>query len=96
MKALISPNEVSSWTWVSSWVKDPQTNVWEAVYSTIDGCVRVAQVESDDKIFAVSEPLYWFDCPDDCVEDSWYYKDEQVQPKPQDEPMPATLVETLP
>jgi len=91
MKALISPNEVSSCTWISSWVKNPQTDVWEPVYSTIDGCVRVAQVEPDDKIFGVAEPLYWTNCPDDCVEDFWYFKDNQILPKPQNVPKPQVL-----
>jgi hypothetical protein len=91
MKALISPNEVSSYTWISSWVKNPQTDVWEPVYSTIDGCVRVAQVEPDDKIFGVAEPLYWTNCPEDCVEDFWYFKDNQILPKPQNVPKPQVL-----
>lgn len=96
MKALISPNEVSSWTWISSWVKNPQTDLWEPVYSTIDGCVRVAQVEPDDKIFDVAEPLYWTNCPDDCVEDYWYYKNGVISEKPKDVEPPLTPVEILP
>ena len=27
---------------------------------------RIAQVESDEKVFPIAEPLYWIDCPDDC------------------------------
>ena len=34
---------------------------------------RIAQVEPDDKIFDVAEPLYWMDCNDDVVADQWYY-----------------------
>lgn len=35
--------------------------------------VRVAQVSEDDKIFEVGLPLYWNDCPNDCVADMYYY-----------------------
>ena len=87
MKALISPNELFTWTWVSNWVKDNQDQ-WQPVYSEIVNCQRVAEVEPDDKIFQVAQPLYWVDCPDNCVADTWYYKDGQVQIKPQDTPVP--------
>ncbi len=33
---------------------------------------RVAQVESDESAFPVAAPLFWMDCPDDCVADQWY------------------------
>jgi hypothetical protein len=32
---------------------------------------RVAQVEVTS--FEVAQPLFWADCPDDCVSDQWYY-----------------------
>lgn len=35
--------------------------------------VRVAQVCENDKTFEVGLPLYWNDCPDDCVADNYYY-----------------------
>lgn len=35
--------------------------------------VRIAEVQPDDKIFAVAEPLYWVTCPDDCNADTWYF-----------------------
>jgi hypothetical protein len=88
MKALISPNEVFNYSWISSWVQDPQTQKWNPVYSEILSYQRVAQVEPDNKIFQVAEPLYWLDCPDDCKVDLWYFKDGQVFIKPQDEPAP--------
>lgn len=88
MKALISPNEVSTHIWVSSWTLNEETNQWEPIYSEIVNCQRVAQVEPDNKIFEVAQPLFWFDCPEDCVENFWYYKDGQVQLKPQDVLMP--------
>jgi hypothetical protein len=34
---------------------------------------RIAQVEPDDKIFAVADPLYWMDCNDDVIADQWYF-----------------------
>ncbi len=34
------------------------------------GC-RVAQVEP--LTFEVAEPLWWIDCPDDCVANEWYW-----------------------
>jgi hypothetical protein len=96
MKALISTTEVFTCYWISSWVRDEQTQQWVPISSEISNCQRVAEVEPDDKIFEVYHTLIWVDCPDECVADQWYYKDNQVQSKPQDVPMPATPVETLP
>jgi len=96
MKALISTTEVFTWNWVSSWERNQTTQAWQPVYSEIADCQRVAQVEPDDKTFNVYHTLIWVDCPDDCVQDQWYYKNGQVQPKPQSVPMPTTPVETLP
>jgi hypothetical protein len=88
MKALISPNESFDYKWISSWVQDPQTQVWNPVYSEIFGCQRVAQVEPDNQVFPVAEPLHWVDCSDDCQADAWYFKDGQVFIKSQDVPQP--------
>jgi hypothetical protein len=33
--------------------------------------VRVAQVVEDGQEFTVAQPLYWTDCPDDCLADEW-------------------------
>jgi hypothetical protein len=88
MKALISTTEIFTWSWVSDWVQNETTQEWDPVYSEIVDYQRVAQVESDDKIFEVYHTLFWFDCPDDCKADQWYYKDGQVQPKLQDVPKP--------
>lgn len=41
----------------------------------------VTQVEPDDKIFEVAEPLYWLSCPDD-VTDGWYYLEGKFVPPP--------------
>jgi hypothetical protein len=87
MKALISPSETFILTWVTSWKQE--NNQW--VPNTIDAienCQRVVEVEPDNKVFPVHSTLFWADCPDNCVADRWYYKDGQVQIKPQDVPMP--------
>lgn len=88
MKALISSTESFNVTWTSSWVKNPETNKWEPVTSEILDCLRVAQVEPDDKVFEVYKTLFWVDCPDNCVADEWYYKDGAVYSKAQGVPMP--------
>lgn len=41
---------------------------------------RIAQVEEVG--FPVAPPLFWTDCPSDCVADLWYYSDGQCLPKP--------------
>ena len=86
MKALISPNEVSNYSYISSW--NEVNGVWEFVRSEILNCQRIAQVEPDNQTFPVAEPLYWFDCPDNCQADFWYFKDGQFAAKPQDAPNP--------
>lgn len=42
---------------------------------------RVAQVDAVG--FPVAPPLFWVDCPEDCVRDEWYYADGQVLKKPE-------------
>jgi hypothetical protein len=34
---------------------------------------RVAQVELEENIFAVADPLYWMDCADEVVANYWYF-----------------------
>jgi len=41
---------------------------------------RVAQVEQNE--FPVAAPLFWTDCPDDCVQDVWWYYNGVCQPIP--------------
>jgi hypothetical protein len=100
MKALISTTEVFTWKWISSWEWKPPTNEvpggYLPVYSEIENCQRVAQVEPDDKTFPVYHTLIWVDCPDDCVMDGWYYKNGAVTFKPQDVPVPPAPVEVFP
>jgi hypothetical protein len=49
-------------------------------YMGNSGC-RVAQVEL--LTFPVAEPLYWIDCPDDCVASEWYWIENGLRPIPQ-------------
>jgi hypothetical protein len=82
MKALISPNEFFTWTWTTSWKKENEEWVSDTT-ELIEDCFRVAQVEQDSNVFPVAEPLFWADCPDNCISDSWYYKDGHVLVKPE-------------
>lgn len=43
---------------------------------------RIAQVEQNS--FEVAAPLFWVDCPDDCVADVWWYYNGvcEVMPQP--------------
>lgn len=90
MKAIISPNEKFNWTWVSSWEQQGQQNppVYYPIYSEVQDCLRIAEVRPDDQTFPVALPLYWTDCPDDCVADLWYFKDGICLAKNQDQPKP--------
>ena len=45
---------------------------------TISG-YRVAQVESDETIFAVAEGLFWTDCANDVVADQFLYEPNSKQ-----------------
>lgn len=96
MKALISTTETFTLSWVTSWEWiDPTQNqpgYWKPkTTESIENCQRVAQVEFDDKIFPVYNTLFWVDCPDNCIADYWYYKDEIIAPKPQDAPQPKEI-----
>ena len=51
---------------------------------------RIAQVEQNE--FPVAAPLFWTDCPNDCVADVWWYYNGacEVMPQPpQPEPEPT-------
>lgn len=71
-KALISTNE-SPIYYVSAWEGNPP----EPILTPIENSCRVAEVES--KTFEVAEPLFWVDCPDNCLADQWYYNIESKQ-----------------
>jgi hypothetical protein len=48
---------------------------------------RVAEVVTQE--FEVASPLFWTECPEDCVQDVWYYNTttDTCEPKPV-EPIP--------
>ena len=43
---------------------------------------------STTEISNVTWVASWVDCPDDCEQDLWYYKDGAVYIKPKDAPQP--------
>lgn len=45
---------------------------------------RIAQIEPVGSEFPVADPLFWVDCPDECVADVWWYYQNvcQVMPQP--------------
>jgi len=48
---------------------------------------RVAEVEPDEKVFDVAQPLFWVDCPADIEADKYWFNPENgqfvlVPPKP--------------
>jgi hypothetical protein len=47
---------------------------------------RVAQVEPDDKIFPVANPLFWIDCGDNVKADQFYYNGTEILPVIQEQP----------
>ena len=49
---------------------------------------RVAQVEPDDQIFPVADPLFWTPCADDVVPDQFWYDPADDQIKPIPKPVP--------
>ena len=48
---------------------------------------RVAQVELEENIFSVADPLFWVDCADDVVADRFWYDptNQQIIPEPSKE-----------
>jgi len=96
MKALIAPNESFNLDWISSWQKEG--DIWIPLISELSNCYRIAQVEPDDKTFDVAEPLFWVDCPDNCVADDFFLKDGQFLAKSDyyDVPEPPPPIERLP
>lgn len=68
-KALISPLEAPVY-YVSAWEGNPP----EPILSPVIGSCRIVQVQ--DSAFEVAEPLFWTDCPDDCISNEWYYNTE--------------------
>lgn len=77
MKALIDINEPVSH--IIAWTDtQPSKPIFEVYYSS----ARVCQVESNETIFPVGEPLFWTDCADDVEADLFYYDtaDKSIYP----------------
>lgn len=43
---------------------------------------RICQIEQDDNIFPVAEPLEWLTCPDDCTTNWTYAEGQFIPPQP--------------
>lgn len=71
MKALISPNEKPIY-YVIGWDESG-----EPIMEPLPDSCRVAEVK--DSEFPVAAPLFWVDCPDNCVQDFWYYNTASKQ-----------------
>lgn len=41
--------------------------------------IRICQVVEDGQEFIVAQPLYWTDCPNDCLADQWVFDTELNQ-----------------
>jgi hypothetical protein len=84
MRALISPNEVYTHRWVTSWQQEEgeQDTIWTPEYSTINNCQRVVEVKETE--FQVALPLFWVDCVEECTPADWYFKDNELHQKPKD------------
>jgi hypothetical protein len=85
MKALISPQEVFTVSYIASWITTDEG--LEPVYESIENCQRVAEVKADELVFAVAEPLFWVSCADNCKAETWYHK-EGLFEKPSNAPRP--------
>lgn len=44
---------------------------------------RIAQVEPDNLVFEVAQPLYWTTCPDNCTTQWTYVDGKFIEPTPQ-------------
>jgi hypothetical protein len=91
MKAIIDPR-VTDYFYISSWqIVGIEPNItYEPIYSIYPNSCRVAEVQPNEDVFLVAEPLFWTDCPDDCVQDEWYYDTvEQICKPIVNAPMPT-------
>lgn len=91
MKALISPKEIVDVFYVLDWQVVGEESV--PILESIEGAARIAQVEQDQNIFEVALPLFWVDCPPDCITDRWFYKDGVCSPFPEN---PSQDINQLP
>jgi hypothetical protein len=97
MKALIDINE--SVSHIIGWTN---TEPSEPIYELYSNSARVCQVETNESIFEVAQPLFWTDCADDVEADLFYYDTANTniyaivdvpQPIPENQPV-ATGTQT--
>jgi hypothetical protein len=93
MKALIDPN--ASVSYIVSW--SFFNNQYYPNYQTYPDSARVCQVEPDNQIFPVADPLYWEDCPDNIIADQyWFNLVTKEYAEVQNAPMPKQVAENQP
>jgi hypothetical protein len=90
MKALISPNEIVSISYVTNW--ELIETDYHPVCETITDCVRIAEVVQDDNEFEVAHPLHWIECPSDCTPNTYYYKNNVFIKIPEEPVKPSLSV----
>jgi len=89
-KALIDPR--FSVKHISSWkqIEDNQSSVtplYEPVFSQIENSARICQIEDNE--LSVTPPLFWTDCNDDVIPETFYYDmEKQTIELVQNEPRP--------
>ena len=73
----------------------------EPVVFDVEVGYRIAEVAQEP--FEVAQPLFWVDCPDDCLPDAWYFDTSSQslvkKPEPPEDHIvepPTTPVEVLP
>jgi hypothetical protein len=72
MKALIDP-QTTNIKYIKEWVANP-SEIYPPVipvYDVYPNSERVCEVQETP--FQVALPLFWTDCPSNCVADQWYY-----------------------
>lgn len=76
MKCLINSNEpvskIVSWVKNSNW-DGKSKNEYLPEYAVISNAARICQVEPDNKVFPIAEPLFWVDCHNNVVTDQFYF-----------------------
>lgn len=72
MQALIDPRSTPIYHAVGWNPPVPPFTEYSPVMEAYPNSARVCQVEPDENVFPVADPLYWIACPDNAVADLWY------------------------
>jgi hypothetical protein len=91
MKALISPAENKRCEWISGWILDGTD--WYPEISVLDDCKRIVQVSTDDNVFSVAAPLFWMECVEECNPMDYYFKEGEINKRPDDVALPDVAPE---